>query len=117
MTDNTSDAFTALHQIKEAERKARVLIEDARKNRASQIIRDAYEEARKIKEDYLSRARQESEKKKKAIIKKASSEADKIRQASEEEIRKLSQRVESLLAKAVDKVSEQIRRHLKGRLT
>ena len=64
MTDNTDDAFTALQKIKEAERKARELIEDARKNRASQIIRDAYEEAKKIKEDYLFRARQESEKKK-----------------------------------------------------
>lgn len=117
MKDNTGDAFTALQQIKDAERKARELIEDARKNRASKIIKDAYEEAKKIKDDYLSRARLESEKRKKAVIKKASSEADKIRQTAEEETRKLSQRVESLLPKAVDKVSEQIRRHLKGRLT
>ncbi len=115
MTNQSSDALESLHRIKEAEKKARELIEDTRKNKTSKIIQEAHEEAQKVKEAALAKTRKESEKKKKAVIEKAAAEAEKIRQDAEKEAEKLSRHVESLMPEAVKKVSGQIRQHLKGR--
>lgn len=109
-----SEAFIALQKIKEAEEKARKIIEDARENKASQIVQDAYEEGRKIKEDLLAKTREEAEKKKKVIIKKAATEAEKIRKKAEAEAEEMSQRIESLMPEAVAKIRVEIRRFLEG---
>lgn len=115
MMNQKDDALESLQKIKEAEKKARELVEDTKKNKVLKIIQDARDEARKIKEEMLARTREESEKKKKAIIEKASSEAERIRQEAEEEAKKLSRRVEHLMPEAVKKVSGHIKQHLKGR--
>ncbi len=115
MTNQSSDALESLQKIKEAEKKARELIEDTRKNKTSKIIQEAHGEAQKAKEAALAKTRKESERKKKAIIEKAEAEAEKIRQDTEEEAEKLSRRVESLMPEAVKKVSRHIRQHLEGR--
>lgn len=110
-----SQTLIFLEKIKEEEEKARKLIDEARKAKASKIIQDAYEEAQKIKEDSLAKARREAEENEKAIIKKASVEAERIRDKAEGEAERLRKRVKSLLPKAVDKVRERIRQYLEGR--
>ena len=115
MTDQKQDALESLQKIKEAEEKARGLIEDTKKNKTSKIIQEAHEEAQKVKQATLAKTRKESEEKKKAIIEKAAAEAEKIRQDTEKEAEKLSRRAESLMPEAVQKVSGKIRQHLKGR--
>jgi len=115
MTNQKGNALESLQKIKEAEKKARELVEDTKKNRAANIIHEAHEEAQKIKEESLAQARKESEKKKKAIIERASLEAERIRQESVQEAEEFSRRVESLMPEAVKKVSGLIKQHLKER--
>ena len=115
MPNQKNGALGSLQKIREAEKKARKLIDDTRRNKTSKIIQEAHDEAQKVKEDALTKTRKESGKKKKLIIEKAAAEADKIRQKADEEAEKLSKRVESLMPEAVKKVSGRIRQHLKGR--
>jgi len=69
-----SDVLTAVEKIKAVEEKARGIIHDAREKKASKIIQDAYEEAKKIKESSFKEARTRAYEKKKTIIQSASRE-------------------------------------------
>ena len=75
----TNDALDALQRIREAEEKARKIVQDARETKAAKIIQDADDEAKKIKERHLNQARQKAEQRKSAIVQRAAKEAGEIR--------------------------------------
>ena len=110
-----SEALVSLRKIKEAEEDARKLVEEAQKSKASMIIQEAYEEAERIKKDYLAKAHRQAEEKGKAIIEKALSEAERIRKKAKEEEEALRRQAELYFPEAVEKARERIRNYLAGR--
>ncbi|MFC2170023.1 hypothetical protein ACFLRM_05610 [Acidobacteriota bacterium] len=108
-----SEAHDALQKIRESEEEARRIINGAREETSVQIVQDAYDEAKKIKEQYLSEGRNKAEDKKKTIIQKAAEEADKIRKESEEEAAALVSSSETRKTGAIDNVAEKIKLYLK----
>jgi len=109
-----SDALLAIQRIKEAEEKARRIILNAQEKETIKIIQDAYDEAKKIKEDYVKKARNEAEKKKRSIIDEASKEAEKIRRKAEEEASALSRKAKTIMPQTVEKFAQRIKHFLEG---
>jgi len=73
-----SEALEALQKIKAAEEEARKIVNDAQQRASSKVIRDAYEEAKKIKENYLNQTRKKALERKNSLVSQAKSEAEKI---------------------------------------
>jgi vacuolar-type H+-ATPase subunit H len=109
-----SDVLTAVEKIKEVERKARGIIQDAREKTSSKVIEDADEEAKKFKENDLNEARKRAYAKKTAIIQSASREALKIRKESEEDKARMCKKAEVAMSKTVEKVTEKIKHFFEG---
>ena len=108
------EALEALRKIKQTEAKARGIIKDAREKTALEIIQDANDEARKIKERQLNDARKGAEEKRKVIVQKALSEAEKIRNKAEEEAHSQRKRAEREIPDAITKVANKMRQFLGG---
>jgi vacuolar-type H+-ATPase subunit H len=87
-----SAALEALEKIKEAEEKARAIVQEAREKLSPEIIKEASEEAEGIKMRALVRAKEEAEAYKTAIVEKAVEEAEKIRAEAEGEAAELQRR-------------------------
>ena len=112
-----SEVHVALQKIKEAEDKARHLIRDAQERLAPRIIQEAQEEARKIRESCLARAKKDAEEKKDAIIGRASKEADRIREQAGEEASVLRQKARKAMPRVVEKFGAIIKKYLtEGRI-
>jgi vacuolar-type H+-ATPase subunit H len=105
----TKDAFGALQRIKEAEEKARKIVQKAREKTAVKIIQDAHEEAEKIKERHLKRARKKAEEKRNAIIQEAAKEAGEIREKAKLEVVSLKKKAETTMSGAVNQISDRIK--------
>ncbi len=105
----TKDASDALQRIKEAEEKARKIVEKAREETALKIIQEAHEEAEKIKERHLNRARKKADEKRSALIQEATKEAAEIRERAEQEIVSLKKKTEKAMSKAVSQISDRIK--------
>lgn len=112
---NESSAAAALQRIKAAEMKARQIVLEAKEKTGPKIIKDAYDEATRIRENHLAQARKNAEEEKKTIIQEASREAEKIKREGEEEALSLRQKAASHVPEAVSKVSEEVKLFLKGR--
>ena len=82
-------AFDALAKIKEAEEKARNLLTEAREQMSIQIIQDAQEEAKKIKEQFIEEARNKARAIREDVIKSAEQEASQIREQTQKETKNL----------------------------
>ena len=67
---------------------------------------------KKIKEDYLAKARKKAEEKKNIIIQKAAKEAENIRKKAEEDTEALCERAEKTMSEAVKKAAEKINNYL-----
>ena len=113
-TTGKSDALLAIRKIKETEEKARGIILDAKEKEAIKIMQDAYDEAKKIKKDYVKKARSEAEKKKRSIIDEASKEAEKIRRKAEEEASALNRKAKAIMPQTVEKFAQKIKHFLEG---
>jgi vacuolar-type H+-ATPase subunit H len=107
-----SEALEALQRIKEAEEEARRIIKDAQQRAASNVIRDAYEEAKKIKENYLSQTRKGALEKKNSLIGEAEREAEKIRKETAEEAHAISRKAEALVPSVVEEFAKKIKNFL-----
>jgi vacuolar-type H+-ATPase subunit H len=113
----TKDALDALQRIKEAEEKARKIVQQAREKTAVEIIQEAHEEAEKIKDHHLIRARKKAEEKRNAIIQEAAKEADEIREEAEKEIISLTKKAKKAMSGAVSQITERIKHFIeKGEL-
>ncbi len=113
----TKDAFDALNRIKEAEEKARKIVQEAREKTSVKIIEDAHREAGKIKERHLNMARKSAEERKSAIIQEAAKEAGEIREKAEREIISLKRQAEKAMPGAVNQISDRIKNFIdKGEL-
>jgi vacuolar-type H+-ATPase subunit H len=111
------EALDALQRIKEAEEKARKIVQEAREKKAVKIIQDAYDEAEKIKDRHLKRARKKAEERRGALIQQAAKKAGEIREKAEQEGVSLKKKAEKAMPGAVSQISDRIR-HLieKGEL-
>ncbi len=112
--EGKSGVIAAVKNIKEAEEKARRIIQEAREKEASKVIQEAYDEAKKIKESSLKEARTIAYEKKKTIVQNASKEAMKIRGESEEDEARMRERAEKAMSKAVEKVADKIKHFFEG---
>lgn len=110
-----SAALEALEKIKEAEEKARAIVQEAREKLTPEIIEEASEEAERIKTRVLARAKEEAEVYKRTIVEKAVEEAEKIRAEAEGEAAELRRRAAALKAEAVKKISLKVKEFLEGR--
>jgi len=111
--EKRDEAWLALQKIKEEEQKMHQLMENIRQNRASKIIQKAYEQAQKIKDDYIKQAKKEAAKKKETIINRAEAEAERITKEAKEEINNMNKRLAPLMPEAIEKVRNKIRNYLK----
>jgi len=107
-----SNALEALQKIKEAEEEAKKTVQEAQETSSVQIIQDAQEEVKQIRESVLEEARKNGRVRRAAIIQKAKAEAEKITHQAEQEKTSLRQKTEGQLEEAVIKVAERIRNFL-----
>ena len=104
-----SDVLEALQKIKIAEKDAKKIVQDAQEITSVQIVQDAQEEAKQIREKAVEDARKNGQVRRATIIQKAKAEADQITLQAEQEMAVLRQRTENQLEEAVIKVAEKIR--------
>ena len=109
---NWRQALEALQKIKEAEKEAKKSVQEAQETTSVQIIQDAQEEARQIKESALEEARKNGQVRRATIIQKAKAEAEEITHQTEQEKTALRQRTEGQIEEAIIKVAEKIRNFL-----
>jgi vacuolar-type H+-ATPase subunit H len=109
-----STALEALRKVKEAEERARAIIREAQEKISAQIIKDASEEAEKIKQAQFAQAKEAAEAKKKSVLDEAIKEAEKIRSEAEGEASALRQKAVAFMAEAVKKVTRRIKEFLEG---
>ncbi|MGB9836500.1 MAG: hypothetical protein ACPLRX_07160 [Candidatus Saccharicenans sp.] len=113
--ESSNAAWQALQRVREAEEKARLLVEEARQKSFPEILRKAGEEAEQLKREILSEARREAERIKSEIIQKAEAEAAAIKQQTEEEKQALLKQGEANFEEAVSKTAEKLRQLLTSR--
>ncbi len=107
-------AWQALEKIKEAEAKARSIVESVKEKEVPSLLQAARDKAKARKEEIIQQAKKEAEKRKAAIIAQAEQEAAAIRQGAEEEAKKMEERAAANLAQAVKIITERILQELKG---
>ena len=107
------EAIGALQKIKEAEERARRIIQEAQEITAIQIVQEAHEEARKIRARFLEKAKKKAEEKKKEIVDKAKKERDKIEKDSDREISELVEKTRSRMSDAVKIIGKKVEESLK----
>jgi len=110
MTDGQKKnlALAALQKIKEAETKARKIVQDAREKTSVKIIQDAYKDADQIKERVLSEARKQAQDKKRSVIQEAENEVKRIIEENKVEIDRLRERSADTRTEAIKGVAANI---------
>jgi vacuolar-type H+-ATPase subunit H len=111
-----SAALLALEKVKDAEARARRIVQEAQEITSAQMIKDASEESERVKQNQLVMARKAAEARKKAILAAALKEAEKIRIEAEKETAALRQKAAASKAEAVKKMTRRIRELLEGGL-
>ena len=106
-------ALSALDKIKKSEEKARNLLKEAKEQTGIQIIQDAQEEAKQIKEQLMEEARTKAKSIRQDVIKKAEKDASLIREQTQKETENLRKTSKSFLPEAEKKVSKEIQDFLK----
>lgn len=109
-----SAALDALRRVKEAEERARNIIREAQEKVSARILKDASEEAEKIKQAQFIRTKEAAEALNKAAVDEAIKEAEKIRAEAEREAAALRQKAAASMAEAVKKVTRRIKEILEG---
>lgn len=97
------EAGQALQQVKQAEERARQLVEETRTRTAPELIRQAGEEAEELRKKILTEARQQAEKLKQEIIARARTEAENIGRQTEAEKAEILKKAENSFQQAVEK--------------
>lgn len=109
------ETWQALQQVRQAEERARLMVEEARTRTAPDLVRRAAEEAEEIRKKILAEARQQAEKLKKEAIEKARAEALVISRQTEAEKAEILKTAESNLKEAVDKTTARLLEIMKSR--
>ena len=109
-----SSALEALEKIKEAEDQARIIIADAKEGVSPKIIQEAQNEARTIKEKSVKEARAKAQKIRAELIKKAEEDAAQVRVETQQETKILRKKGSDAQSDAVKRVSDEMKKYLKG---
>ena len=102
----------ALQKIKDAEEKAKALVQNAREAEAVNVMQAAQEEARILIQNLLEEARASASQNRQKIVDAAKGEAEKINQDSAEAANALREKAFPLMEKAVKKTALRIHEHL-----
>lgn len=98
----------ALQQVREAEERARRMMEEARTRTAPDLLRKAAEEAEEARKRILTEARKQAEQLKKEMVEKARAEARAINQQTETEKAAIIKTAENNFNQAVDKAASRL---------
>lgn len=89
MTEKELTAMEALQKVKEAEARAKAIIEETRSKEIPKILAKASEEAKAMVEEIIARAKEEAERRKQTIVAQARKQAEAIRKETKQEIEKI----------------------------
>ncbi|GEM_PF-1079142 len=112
MEEKELTALEALQKVKEAEARAKSLVEFTREREVPLILEQARVEAKARAEEILGRAREESEKKKQSIVDKAKEEAELIRHETQKELARIEAQAEAQFSAACEALKRQIAEEL-----
>ncbi len=112
MAKKETTAVEALEKIKEAEARAKAIVEETRTQTIPAILEAAREEARKTAEAIIRQAKEMAERRKQAIIDRAKEEAAAIRQETEKELGAIDKRASERFELACRSVRDQILQEL-----
>jgi vacuolar-type H+-ATPase subunit H len=107
-------AAQALLKIKEAEDRAAALVREARETEGPRLIQSAQEESRKVRDDFIDRARREAEALTRTLIEEARSDAEGVRKRTGEEIARMRAQAGPLMDRAVEEAVRRLAAVLDG---
>lgn len=102
------EAWEALQKVRQAEERARLLIEKTKQKSSPEVIRKATEEADELRKKILAEAKIKAESQKKDIIARAESQARQINQQMEEEKQQLIKIAQANFSQAVEQTVNKI---------
>ncbi|HAR35422.1 MAG TPA: hypothetical protein DCR87_00670 [Acidobacteria bacterium] len=103
-TDQTGiEAGLALQQVRQAEERARQLVEETRTRTAPELVRQAGEETEELRKKILTEARKQAEKLRKEIVERARAEAEDLSRQTEAEKAEILRKAEDSFKEAVEK--------------
>lgn len=108
MSEKELTALEALERIKEAEAKAKEILEAVQTKDIPMIMAQASEKAKAIKEQILAQAKEEAGKRKEAILAQAKQEVETIKRETEREIDKIEKIAQEKLALLWPSISQKI---------
>jgi|YelNatPaOPRAMG01_1025707.scaffolds.fasta_scaffold210332_2 vacuolar-type H+-ATPase subunit H len=113
MEEKKLTALEALQKVKEAEARAKSLVESTREREVPLILEQARIEAKARAEEVLRRAREESEMKKQSIVAKAKEEAELIKDETRKELARIEAQAEAQFAAACEALKRLIAEELR----
>lgn len=114
MTEKELTALEAIQKVKEAEARAKSILEETRSKEIPEIMAKAAEEAKAVAEEILAGAKEEAEKRKQMIIAQAKKQAEEIRKETREEIEKIEKTAEEKFASSWPSILQLIRREIES---
>lgn len=112
MARKETGAAEALQRIREAEAKARAIVEETRNQTVPAIIEAAREEAQKTAQAIIQQAKEMAERSKQAIINQAREEAEAIRRERERELEAIDKIAGEKFELACQSIRDQILQEL-----
>lgn len=114
-TPAQDEAWQALQLVREAEERARQMVEEARMRTAPDLLRRAAEEAEEARKRILAEARKQAEQLKKEIVDRARAEAGTISQQAEAEKAMILKAAENNFEQAVNRAVSRLLELVKSR--
>ncbi|MGB9893537.1 MAG: hypothetical protein ACPLRA_03925 [Candidatus Saccharicenans sp.] len=115
MMETENEASKAIQKVKEAEEKARLMVDEARTKGSPEIIRKGTEESEELRKRIVAEARKQAESLKKEIIARAQAEAQAINQQTEVEKLEIMKKAEVNFNQAVEKTALKLLKIIESR--
>ncbi len=112
MTEKELTALEAIQKVKEAEARAKEIIEETRNKEVPQILAKASEEAKAMVEEIINRAKEEAIKRKQLIMAEAKKQAEEIKKETQQEIEKIERTAREKLASSWPSILQLIKREI-----
>ncbi len=114
MTEKELTALEALQKVKEAEARARAIIEETRSKEIPEIMAKASEKAKAIVEEIIAGAKKEAEKRKLTIVAQARKQAEEIKKETRQEIEKMDRTAREKLSSSWPSILQLIKREIES---
>lgn len=114
MIEKELTALEAIQKVKEAEARAKDIIEETRSKEIPEIMAKAIEEAEAVVKEILARAKEEAEKRKQTIVAEARKQAAEIRKETQREIEKMDKTAKEKFSSSWPSILQLIRREIES---